>query len=114
MSSERMTTRPDFPRPDERSGHSRASVSEEPEGVFERFSLAYEAQAAAVWDALEEQDLKVWISGAGNEGGETICAGRAYDDAALVVHLEDPNEALAVAAARDAGKLDEYIASALA
>ena len=42
-----------------------------------------------------------------------ICAGRAYDDAALVIHLEDPNEALAVAAARDADKLDDYIASGL-
>lgn len=109
-----MTTRPDFPRPDERPGHSRAPASEELEGVFERFSLTYEAQAEAVWDALEEKDLKVWITGAGDEGGETICAGRAYDDAALVVHLEDPNEALAIAAARSAGKLDEYIASALA
>lgn len=114
MSSERMTTRPDFPRPGERPGYSPTPENKATEEVFDRCSLAYEAQAAAVWDALEEQDLKVWITGAGQKSGETICAGRAYDDPALVIHLEDPTEALAVAAARDAGKLDEYIASGLA
>jgi hypothetical protein len=62
---------------------------------------------------LEEQDLKIWTTEGGEEGGETICAGRAYDAAALVIHLEDPSEALAVAAARDAGKLDDYISSGL-
>lgn len=114
MSSKRMTTRPDFPRPGERADHSRTPENKATEEVFDRFSLAYEEQAAAVWDVLEEQDLNVWITGAGDEGGEAICAGRAYDDPALVIHLEDPTEALAVAAARDAGKLDEYIASGLA
>ncbi|WP_434593517.1 hypothetical protein [Brevibacterium sp. 1718] len=110
MSTEEITTRPDFPRP----GRAPAQTGDEVEKVFERFSPAYEQQAADVWDALEKQDLKVWITGAGENDGETICAGRAIDDAALVIHLEDPNEALAVAAAREAGKLDDYIASGLA
>lgn len=109
MSTEKITTRPDFPRP----GRAQAPTGDEVEKVFERFSPAYEKQAADVWDALEEQDLKVWIIDGGENDGETICAGRAYDDAALVIHLEDPTEALAVAAARDAGKLDDYIASGL-
>lgn len=113
MTSERITTRPDFPRSGQRADHSRARENEELDEVFDRFSHAYETQAAAVWDALEEQDLNVWITGAGDEAGETIYAGRAYDDPALLIHLEDPTEALAVAAARDAGKLDEYIASGL-
>lgn len=109
MSTEKITTRPDFPRP----GRAQAPTGDEVEKVFERFSSAYEKQAADVWDALEEQDLKVWIIDGGENDGETICAGRAYDDATLVIHLEDPTEALAVATARDAGKLDDYIASGL-
>lgn len=106
------SSRPNFPRPDDGLSHAWGLSGPTPVEIWERFSPAYEAQAADLWDAFAARGWAPALEWAGGQDGEAIIGRDAADDPGEIVclfHLEDPQVAQSLAAARSAGKLDAEI-----
>lgn len=109
-----------FPRPRDNEPHAWGLEGDAPAHVWERFSPAYEALAERLVRALEARGYRVSMEGAGSEDGEFILVQApdrdGPDSYALMCHLEDPNEANALAPLDAAGIeawIDEVISGQL-
>lgn len=94
-----------FPRNDDGEGWAWGLEGDTPAQIWERFSPAYEAQAAAIWAEVIAMGLTPELGGAGSEDGEFILGRDAQGQAQLFQHLEDPNEAQTLEKARREGTL---------
>lgn len=103
------TPRPPFPRPDDGLGHAWLLMGQEPVGVSERFSRAYEEQAAELWDAFEARGWVPALECAGSQDGEAIVGRDAEGEIMCFLHLEEPMGAEEIASARRSGRLQELI-----
>ncbi|MFN8084235.1 MAG: hypothetical protein U0Q14_08395 [Dermatophilaceae bacterium] len=86
-----VSNRPDFPREDDGLGFAWGLEFDRPRHIWERFSPAYEKQAARLWDEFAAKGLHPALEWAGSQDGEAVI-GR--DDAGEIVcfyHLEDPS-----------------------
>lgn len=103
------TARPDFPRPDDGAGHAWVLSGAAPTLVSERLSVAYEQQAADLWDAFAARGWIPALEWAGSQDGEAIIGRDAAGEIVCLFHLEEPAGAEELAAARHAGTLQKLI-----
>lgn len=101
-----------FPRKDDGLGHAWGLQGATAQAVWERFSPAYEAQAARLWRAYRAAGTRPALSGAGSEDGEFIVGQRPDGSYHGLTHLEDPSEARAIAAMDD-DALAQWLAARL-
>lgn len=105
---------PRFPRADDGKGWAWGLMGDTPEQVWERLSPAYEAQAAEVLAALTRLFGQAELDFAGGQDGEAALAFAPSGRSVMLLHLEDPQTAQAIAAARAEGGLDAWLLQARA
>lgn len=105
---------PGFPRADDGKGWAWGLTGDRPEKIWERFSPAYEAQAAEVVAALARLFGRSELDFAGSQDGEAAVALAPSGRALLLLHLEDPQLAQELAEARAEGRLDDWLRQARA
>ena len=113
-----MIEPPRFPRADDGAGWAWGLEGDTPRAVWERFSPAYEALAERLLRAIAARGLTATLEGAGSEDGEFILVhdlvpGGVPEGYELMCHLEDPNEAVPLAAL-DAAGIEAWIDEILA
>jgi len=105
----RRPRRPDFPRPFDGLPRAWQMDTDEPVEVWDRGSAAYEEQAAALWDEFARRGWQPALEWAGSEDGEAIIGRDTDGSIVCLVHLEDPADARAALAAREAGRLAQLV-----
>lgn len=102
MALARTQNWPTFPREPDDAPPAWQHLNSPPREVWERGSPQYEAQAKRLARLLTRLGFaEVWFAGAGSQDGEFIAAGPIQADCALLIHLENPDEAEWIAAMDD-------------
>lgn len=92
--------RPDFPRADDGLGFAWGLELDRPTLVWERFSPAYEEQAARLWDEFAARGWHPALEWAGSQDGEAIIGRDDDGEIVCFYHLEDPSTAQELAKGR--------------
>lgn len=77
--------------------------------IWERFSPAYETQAERLWHACAALGLTPALEWAGSEEGEALLGRDAAGEIALLLRLEEPDEAQRLQAALCSGQIRGYL-----